>query len=523
MGATAAHIPPPSPARIYATTRDGRRVPVRVVWAPYPGMQTQAVNAAEDEVFFGGAKGPGKTDCGIAIVARQTDKALYKGYVIRETGPQLDEIKARMHRLYPRLASRPQWRGDGHGRWEFPTGAKIILEAIGTPEEAERIQGKQPSVIYHDEVANVPDERTIDIMQAELRSPDPTIRCFWRGSGNPGKAGHPWVKRRFVVPCGIDGKKIVLRRVKTVAGMATLTRRFIPGTVLDNPIFANDPRYMAQLALLPEVLRRQLLYGDWNAGVGQALAELDASVHMVRPFTLPSHWTFFGAFDFGFAHNWVWIWFAVSEDGQVYVVDTVRGRRQQIHEIAERVKSRVPLTDPRYRYTHTDSYAFQSRRERDMNTPTYAELLATEHQIIVTQGNTDRKAGLINLRYYLAWRGLGIDGADGQPALRFFDTPANRWLFEQLEAMVTDEDDMEDVLKVNADPETGIGGDDGYDCLRVGMASRPPRPIATYKQGPVRAFSKTTLAHMVEVLYRDQAVRPDGARGYDLGLYLGGV
>lgn len=518
MGATAAALP-----RTYTTTHNGRRVPVRVLWAPYPGMQTQFVNAAEDEVFGGGAKGPGKTDCGIVIVARQTDKEAYRGYVLRETGPQLDEIKARMHKLYPRMAGKPAWNGDGHGRWTWPSGARVILESIGTPEDAQKIQGKEPSVIYHDEVANVPDERTVDICQAEIRSPDPTIRCFWRGSGNPGKAGHAWVKRRFIVPCGIDGKRIVLRRVSTIAGTATLTRRFIPGTVLDNPIYANDPRYMAQLALLPEVLRMQLLYGDWNAGVGQALTELDPHVHFVAPFTLPTYWHFFGSFDYGFAHNWVWIWFAVSEDGHVYVVDTVRGRRQQIHEIAERVKSRVPVIDPRYRYTHSDNYAFQSRKERDMNTPTIAEIMLNEHQLVLGQGNTDRKAGLINLRYYLAWRGLGVDGADGVPALRFFDTPANRWLFEQLEAMVTDEDDPEDVLKVDADPETGVGGDDGYDALRVGMASRPPRPIATYKQGPVRAFSKQTLAHMVEVLYRDQDPKLIQGRGYDLGLYLGGV
>jgi hypothetical protein len=60
--------------------------------------------------------------------------------------------------------------------------------------------------------------------------------------------------------------------------------------VLDNPIYANDPLYMAQLATLPEVLRRQLLYGDWNAGVGTALDELEERVHIVRPFHVPEHW-----------------------------------------------------------------------------------------------------------------------------------------------------------------------------------------------------------------------------------------
>lgn len=506
-----------------ATPHVARGRPYRVVWAPFKGMQTAAVNSTEDEVFFGGAKGPGKTDVLIAKLARQTDKELYKGYITRETGPQLDEIKARMHRIYPRLATKPAWNGDGHGRWTFPSGAKIILEAIGSPEEAERIQGKEPSVVAQDEVANIPDERTIDVVQAEIRSPDPTILCQWLGSGNPGKGGHAWVKRRFIVPCGADGKRILMRRVRTIAGDRVLTRRFIPGTVLDNPIYANDPRYMAALALLPEVLRQQLLYGDWNAGVGTALTELDASVHMVAPFTVPPSWELFGSFDYGFAHNWVWIAYAVDEDGRVWVIDTVHGRRHQLHEIVDRVRSKLPVDDPRYRYTRSDTYVFQSRKERNIEEPTIAELLTQQHNLVLSLGITDRKAGLSNLRYYLAWRGIGIDGADGTPALRFMDTPGNRWLFEQLEAMVTDEDDMEDVLKVDSNPETGEGGDDGYDALRVGMASRPPRAIGSLLDStPVRAFSKQTLAHMVEVLYRD---RPDLAgerRGYDLATYLGG-
>jgi hypothetical protein len=510
-----------APTRQFA----GLSRPVRVLWAPHRGMQTAAVNAREDEIFVGGAKGPGKTDVGIVRIARQTDKPLYKGYVTRETGPQLDEIKARMHRLYPRMgtaATRPAWLGDGHGRWTWPSGARVILEAIGTPEEAARVQGKEPSAVFMDEVANVPDERTIDIVQAEIRSPDPTIYCWWAGSGNPGKAGHAWIKRRFVIPCGVDGKRIVMRRVQTVAGEQVLTRRFIPGTVLDNPIYANDPRYMAQLALLPEVLRQQLLYGDWNAGVGTALTELDASVHVARAFTVPGHWQMFGSFDYGFAHNWVWIVFAVDEDGRVWVVDTVYGRRHQLHEIVERV-SALPIHDPRYRYTRSDTYVFQSRKERNIEEPTIAELLATHHNIVLSLGITDRKAGLRNLRYYLAWRGIGPDGTDGVPALRFMDTPGNRWLFEQLEAMVTDESDMEDVLKVDSNPETGEGGDDGYDALRVGMASRPPRAIGAFWQGTVRAFSKETLAHMVEVLYRDVPDVAAERRPYDPSTYLAGV
>ena len=73
----------------------------------------------------------------------------------------------------------------------------------------------------------------------------------------------------------------------------------------DNPTYARDPDYLATLMSLPEERRRQLLYGDWDAGVGLALPQLDEDVHFVRPFEPPAHWIQFGGFDWGFAHNWV--------------------------------------------------------------------------------------------------------------------------------------------------------------------------------------------------------------------------
>jgi hypothetical protein len=502
---------------------------VRVLWAPFPGMQTEAVRSTEFEVLVGGAKGPGKSDVLLAKMAKQTDKERYKGYILRETGPQLDELKARSHRYYGRMASKPAWHGDGHGRWTWPSGAQVIFESIGTVDDAEKIQGKEPSAVGHDEVGNVKDERVVDLVQAELRSPDPSIRRFWLGSANPGKAGHGWIKRRFINPCGVDGRRILVRKVTLPNGeIARLTRRFIPGTVLDNPIYANDPLYMAQLATLPDVLRRQLLYGDWNAGVGTALDELDAGKHLIRPFRIPSYWTHFGAFDWGYAHWWVLCWFTADEDGNLFVVDTARGRRHKPRMIAERMKARAPIE--RLEYIDTDYAVFQSRKDRNDNTPTVAEEMQEYGVILRPATNLDRRKRLNYMRLALAWKGLGFDGGDGVPMLRFFDTPGNRWLFDQLGDMQTDEDDPEDVMKVNADPVTGAGGDDGYDALSLGVVSRPARAIGQFYKGPVQAFSQQTLTFMVEHLYRDRDL-PEPAHGLgnlaglggDLSTFLHGV
>lgn len=487
--------------------------PLTYLWAPFPGMQERALAAAEFEVLIGGAKGPGKSDLLLIGATRQTNKERYKALITRETGPQMRELIDRTHRLFPKLSGKPAWNGSDR-RWTWPSGATLQFEAIATAEDVERIMGQEWSYIGQDEVGNIPDERVVDLVQAEIRSPDPTIVRMWRGSANPGKAGHSWIKRRFITPCGQDGRRVIVRKVPLPNGrIARLTRRYIPGTVLDNPVYANDALYMAQLFTLPEVLRRQLLYGDWDAGYGAALDELEESVHIIRPFTVPDSWPRFGAFDWGYAHNWVFGHFAVQEDGLVFLLDTVRGRRHLPHQIAERIHSRVNVHHPNYRYTVTDSFAFQERKYRGDGTPTIAEEL-TEHGIVLSHGNTDRKAGLNNLRHYLAWRGIGPKQSSGDPAVRLFDTPGNRWLFEQLQSMTVDEADMEDVLKVNADPDTGAGGDDGYDMFRLGLASRPPRPIGAFFDQRVSAFSPTTLAYSVEVLYRDRDTAPsDGSGG----------
>ncbi len=478
---------------------DGER---NIVWAPFPGFQMKFMAATEFEVLAGGAKGPGKTDILVAQPLRQTQFPRYKAFMTRETGPQLREIKDRQHRLYTQLPEKPSWRGDGHGTWTWPSGAKVINESIGVPNDAEKFQGQEPSEWLCDEAGNIADESTIDRGQAEIRSPDKRIRTGWRGTANPGKAGQAWLKRRFIDKCGIDGKRIIIQRIKLPNGMiGEKRRRYIPGSILDNPIYANDPLYMAQLFTLPEVLRNQLLFGDWNAGYGAALAELDAKAHIVPRFTPPDHWLRFGGYDWGYAHNWTFGDFVVNEDGAVWVVDTVWGRRQLVHEMAERIHSRVPVN--RLQYVTTDLAAFQKNRSRGDTTPTVEEEFR-DHDIILSLGVTSRKLGLNNLRHYLAFKGIRLDGGDGDPALRFMDTPGNRRLFEQLESMIIDEDDMEDVLKVDANVDTGHGGDDGYDMLRVALASRPPRAIGEFLGQPVQAFAPATLQYMVEQLYRDR-------------------
>ena len=256
-----------------------------------------------------------------------------------------------------------------------------------------------------------------------------------RGTANPGKPGHPWVKRRFIDKCGKLGEKIYRFRYEMPGGLvATMSRRFIPARVTDNPIYANDAVYMANLFSLPEMIRRQLLYGDWDAGFGMALDELSEDVHLVQQFEIPGHWTEFGAFDWGFAHPWVFGHYAINEDGVVFKINTYTGRLMSDRLIGEQIKNYVDVNRLDYIVAGHDCWAHHGAR-RDDTTPSTHERFA-EVGIYLTRASVARYAGLRNFREQVAWKGRLSGGEDGEPNFYILDTPGNMKCFENLQNMI---------------------------------------------------------------------------------------
>lgn len=494
-----------------------------VVWAPFPGPQTAFLAAGEFEVLYGGAKGPGKTDALVIAPLAQVQHPRFKALLLRETLPQAQEMIDRTHRYYPRLAAsmRPAWNGSLR-RWTFPDptsrtrqggGAIVQFDSLETPDDASKQAGKEWGFVGFDEIGNLADERSWEMLLSEVRAPVPGIRKMARASANPGGIGNAWLKRRFIDPCGVRGERVFIRRVALpLGGFGYLSRRYIPASVLDNPIYANDPLYLAQLMTLPEVLRLQRLYGRWDVGMGTALAELDERVHLVKPFRVPDYWPRYAAFDWGYDHPWACGYYAVNEDGRVFCVDTTAGRRDVPQMIGQKLAERfgpthplgADLFHPRFGQIVAGGDVFNEVRAHGENTPSVAEQLAPHLKgIVVRRANQQRIAGLQQLRYYLAWRGLGPEGRDGRPNFVLMDTPGNRLKLAQMQSMIIDPLDVRDVLKVNADTETGQGGDDFYDEVRYAISERPARAIGEFLNQPISAWAPEALAAEIERKYRD--------------------
>jgi len=439
-----------------------QRQPINRHYEPFPGPQHAFDEATEYEVLFGGAKGPGKSHAALYKPLRHVHLERFKVLFLRVDFPSLVENMDRAHRLFPAFGA--VWN-ERDKRYTFPSGAVYEFGYAETLKDIRRYQGREPSMLVYDEIGQLADENVWTTLLAELRSPDPDIPRQAFATANPGGAGEPWLIRRFVKPCGSDGS-----RIYTDPTEPTLTRRFIPARVTDNPIYRNDAKYMATLRALPMRKRQQLLEGQWGVGAGRGLEELDERRHIIPAFDIPSHWTVWGAFDWGYAHPFAFGWFAQDEDGTVYLIDSIHGHRMLPWEQAAKIQERAPERARAVVYAGHDCW--NEVKARGETTRTIADTFK-DYGILLRKANISRVTGLNNMREYIKWQ--GPEGTTWRPRFFLFDTPGNRRTFETLESMVTDPDDPEDVLKHDADGDSGEGGDDPYDMTRYGLAAKPAK------------------------------------------------
>lgn len=434
----------------------------------------------------------------------------YAGAFVRSTFRELERPLDRMAAVYGRLPrrKRPRWAGGDKRRWTWPSGA--ILQLGYTDKGLAWAQGGNFTEVLWDEIANEPKEKKCDTLIAEIRSGDPSIVTQFVGSGNPGFAGHPWVKRRWIVPCGKRGERIAWVKVAHPITGAPLwrSRQFVPSRVTDNPHLLHNTQYMATLAMLPERMRLCLLDGDWDASTGVAYDEMDNDAHLVAPFECPAHWPWIAAFDWGFSHWAVLMYGRVSDDGRVYIVDTVKRRLLRDWDLAATFVQMIPAPALLNVQAGHDCWQ-QGNASRGDGTKSTAEYFG-ERGIHLVQASIGREMGYKNALEYLAWRETQFF-PQRTPMVRFFNTPTNKWLVEDhLPAQVMDPDDPTSLLKQDADSDTGEGGDDAADAFRYLLASRPFPAESLKHLIRVSAFDEEVLRAEMEKFRRPELALPPG-------------
>ena len=426
-----------------------------VIFEPNQGPQMQFLAASEREVFYGGARGGGKSYAMLIDPLRYCDKRHHRALLIRRSMPELRDMINHSQRLYSQAFPNAKWR-EQEKEWRFPSGARIEFGYAENLTDVLRYQGQSYTWIGIDELPQYPTPEIYNFLRSSLRSVDPDIPVYMRATGNPGNVGSLWVKEMFVDPS--EPNKAFDVHIDTMAGRKSITRRFIPAKLQDNPYLMQTDDYMIMLSSLPEVQRKQFLEGDWSAFENSAFPEFDMSVHVVQPFDIPSNWLRFRTCDWGYSSAACVLWIAVDFDNNFWVYREHYTQRVTADVFARQVMEKEH--NEYIRYGILDSSTWAKRGDAG---PSIAETMIREGCKWRPSDRSPRSrvAGKLELH-----RLLTKDLDTGQPKLKVFSNCTN--LVRTMPMLPVDKNNPEDV-DTHAE-------DHAYDALRYGVMSRTVHP-----------------------------------------------
>jgi len=424
-----------------------------VVFKPNSGPQTQFLAASEREVFYGGARGGGKSYAMLVDPLRYCSRTHHRALLIRRTMPELRDLITHSQRLYSRAFPGAKWR-EQEKEWRFPSGAKIEFGYAENMTDVLRYQGQSYTWIGIDELPQYPSPDIYNFLRSSLRSVDPEIPVFMRATGNPGNVGSSWVREMFVDPS--EPNKCFTININTPVGNKSITRRFIPAKLQDNPYLMQTDDYYAMLASLPEIQRRQFLDGDWDAFDNSAFPEFKKTTHVVEPFEIPKGWYKFRAADWGYSSPACVLWFAVDYDNNLWIYRELYTSKVTADIFAQKV---LQLEKGEYiGYGILDSSTWAKRGDVG---PSIAETMI---KVGCRWRQSDRSPkSRINGKLEVHKR-LAIKDKD--PGIRVLSNCRN--LIRTLGSLPIDNNNPEDV-DTKAE-------DHAYDALRYGCMSRPMHP-----------------------------------------------
>jgi len=402
-------------------------------------------------VLYGGAKGGGKSmgsrlinlkrrimyPNSISVMFRRTYDELY-GNHIRPLFKQFPDL---MNQYYRK----------GERALYLPNGSIILFRFCRKESDADLHQGQEYHEIYIEEAGQWT-ETMFHRLKGSNRSTVPGVKPRMIMTANPGGVGHKWLKRLFIS-----------KQYDPEFDEKAEDYHFIPALVWDNPaLMKTNPTYVSHLkAERNPALRKAYLDGSWDIFSGQFFDEIDRNIHCVKPFEIPHHWSRFAAYDYGFNHPAAIGWFAVDEDGNVYLYREKIEAKMMVDQAAKYINSFDDADKVR-----SAIYAGHDCWAKKCVGPTIREEFA-KYKIYLKQANIDRINGASQVRSYLAWR----NKPNKKPKFFIFNTcPIS---FECLTRMEHDPNRIEDVLKVDADQGDPYTGDDSYDMIRMGLMSRP--------------------------------------------------
>lgn len=261
-------------------------------------------------MFFGGARGGGKTDgvLGKWALKEQRYGPKFNAIMFRRTTVSSEDAIERSKDIYKPLGGK---FNESKLIWRMPNGGRVAFAYLDSIKDAEEYQGRNVTDAWVEEAGQYPDPAPIDRLFGVLRSAG-GVPVQLILTANPGGAGQHWIAARYGLIPFPAGPKVVTRQL----GNGNLHKMaVIPSRITDNRVLLHgDPGYIDRLHLVgSESLVKAWLDGDWSAIEG-AFFDGWSQSNVVNPFEIPDEWLRFRSFDWGSARPFSVGWWAVVGD-----------------------------------------------------------------------------------------------------------------------------------------------------------------------------------------------------------------
>ena len=397
-------------------------------------------------IGYGGPRGEAKTHAIICQVVFDDCervpglKCLYLRKIKSSAQEQIDDL------IFKMIGRRPK-----RGVVDVGDGGRLIIGGYKDKNQLAAIIGIEYDIII------VEDATTLSLDDiSKIRGSLRTSRNDWKPRlympSNPGGVGHSWYKKLFW---------------DTWEAKRQTNTRFIWARPGDNPFI--DKGYLEYLDGLTGWLRRAWRDGDFSINAGQYFSTFSFDAHTFdrAKLQIPQHGgLWWAAMDYGFSH-WNVSGLAYMSGENIYIMDTHETRRQLPEHNAEGIKRMFTRYNDRPLRALVAGHDIFAQRGTKL----------TIAQEFSQYGLTFRRADISRVN---GWRRISRllgnpnpSGGETYTAPRLFIEKSLTQLTNCLTELQHDPNNMEDVLKVDCNPDTGDGGDDPGDMLRYLLMATP--------------------------------------------------
>lgn len=439
-------------------TADKKGGHVRYLYVPTPKQaEFHAATRKVRRLLYGGQAGPGKShalrwglyrDC--ATIPN------LNCLLLRRTFQQLEQTHLGEMVREQKVIGAQYMAGDKV--MKFPNGSVIRAGHCETVSDAQNYLSTEYDRVAFDELVTFDRDMALEIM-SRARTSKAAVKAagdaqVWAGT-NPGGRGALWVKE-FFIERTVDRGEFPSYRPERYG--------FVEASLEDNPYISAE--YRRDLEDLPEMRKRQLLYGDWNAFEGQFFSEFRAGVH-VADLPVVDGVEHFASLDWGYSAPGVCLWWACVPDGRYHIRREYKFKGESAESVATMIKAINKELGVRLRYLACDPAMWQK---------TGAGRGESIAETLIRRGLPARSSDNDRFNGWLRVHELLRLDAEQRPWLTI--APSCTYLVRTVPAMVQDKNDPEDLDSAK--------DDHAVDALRYGAMSRPaPTRVVVNTEPPV--------------------------------------